>query len=47
MLLRHETSSIAKANDKLRSRGQVVRKDREDAGTFQSWIGFLVSPATS
>lgn len=41
-LLKPETANIVKLNEKIRSRGQAVPLDRQDAESSESWLDVLV-----
>lgn len=42
-LLRTEATSIARGNQKLSARGQLVSQEREDSAHFSSWMDRFVS----
>lgn len=41
-LLKPETANVVKLNEKIRSRGQAVPLDRQDAESSESWLDVLV-----
>ena len=46
-LLQVECAGIARLNDKVRSRGQMVSQDRENAERFESWLDTFVGRHSS